>query len=112
MAENETVIGCEPLDNDGSASIVYHKDGKATVTIRDRNRRTVYESEATAEDCKDLWLEFDYDGHHYKANVFDQNEGYGVGCWVYPNGDETEEEITLETYVYQGTNLIRTNNDN
>ena len=98
----------EPIDSDGHASLVYHENGFATLTITDRYLRQVFSGDFDAEDCQDLWIEFDYDGTHYKANLFDNIDDYGVGCWVYPNGDETAEEIPLELEVYKEKNLLRT----
>ena len=98
----------ELLTSDGKATIVYHTDGNATVTITDNNNRIALLKTLEADGCKDCWMDFDFDGTHYTANLFDQPDDYGVGCWVYPNGD-ISHEIPLETEVYEGTTLIRTN---
>ena len=98
----------EGLDEDGKATVTYHQNGTATVLITDRYNRIVLLSTKAAADCKDCWLDFEYAGIHYTANLFDQPNDYGVGCWVYPNGD-TNHEIPLTTEVYEGTTLIRTN---
>lgn len=95
------------MNEDGKATIVY-QDGNATVTITDSNNRIALLKTLEASECKDCWLDFDFDGTHYTANLFDQPDDYGVGCWVYPNGD-TSYEIPLTTEVYEGTTLIRTN---
>lgn len=97
----------ELLTSDGKATIVY-KDGKATVTITDENNRVALVETLEDDKCEDCWLEFDFNGTHYRANVFDQPDDYGVGCWVYPNGD-ISDEIPLNTEVYEGDTLIRTN---
>ena len=98
----------ELITSDGKATIVYNTDGNATVTITDSNNRIALVKTLEAPDCKNCWLDSDFDGTHYTANLFDQPDDYGVGCWVYPNGD-ISHEIPLETEVYEGTNLIRTN---
>ena len=93
----------EIITSDGKATIVYNTDGNATVTITDSNNRIAIVKTLEASDCTNCWLDFDFDGTHYTANLFDQ-----PGCWVYPNGD-TSYEIPLTTEVYEGTSLIRTN---
>lgn len=98
----------ELITSDGKATIVYNTDGNATVTITDSNNRTALVKTLEASDCTNCWLDFDFDGTHYTANLFDQPDDYGVGCWVYPNGD-ISHEIPLETEVYEGTSLLRTN---
>lgn len=97
----------ELITSDGKATLVY-KEGNATVTITDSNNRTALVKTLEADECTNYWLDFDFDGTHYTANLFDQPDDYGVGCWVYPNGD-ISHEIPLTTEVYEGTKLIRTN---
>lgn len=100
----------EPLDGEGTAYLDYRGE-KARLTIRDRYSRVLFEHEYNADECRDLWCEFDFDGTHYKVNVFDQPDDYGVGCWLYPNGDVSEQDIPLELRVYENEALVRSIND-
>jgi hypothetical protein len=96
------------IDENSKATLEYDGNGKATLTIRDCNGTVVYNEEVDSGDCKDLWGDFNFEAEHYKFNLFDDPSDYGVGCWIYPNGDEAHE-ITVDVEIYEDGKLARKN---
>lgn len=94
------------IDDNATATLEYGDDGKSTLSIRNGNGTLLYQNRV--ENCHDLWGEFYLCGELFKFNFFDDPTDYGVGCWVYPNGD-SDKEITLDVEIYEGGKLVRKN---
>lgn len=93
---------------DTKATLTYGEDGMGSLTIVKPDGTELYRVSLGREAFRDLKGEFTVNGRLYKFNFFDQSDDYGVGCWIYPDGD-TEWEVPAEVEVYEGRNLVRAN---
>ena len=96
------------LDENAKATLEYGGNGKANLTIISADGTVVCKQEVEAEDCRNVWGSFSIGIETFKFNFFDDPNDYGVGCWVYPNGDESNE-LTLDVEIYEHGKLARKN---
>ena len=107
---NGKVTYSAPCDvsEDTKATLTYGEDGMGSLTIAKPDGTKLYGVSLGREEFRDLKSEFTVNGRRYTFNFFDQPDDYGVGCWIYPDGD-TDWEVTAEVEVYEGGKLVRTN---
>ncbi len=106
--ELEKALAGIELDECTKATLTYGEDGMGSLTIAKPDGTALYGVSLDREEFRDLKSEFTVNGRMYKFNFFDQPDDYGVGCWIYPDGD-TEWEVPAEVEVYEGGKLVRTN---
>lgn len=99
--------GCD-VSEDTKATLTYGEDGRGTLTISNPDGTVLHSVSLDRDDFRNLESEFTVDGRTYRFNFFDQPGEYGVGCWIYPDGN-TDWEIPAEVEIHEGGELVRTN---
>lgn len=96
------------VSEDTKTTLTYGEYGMGSLNIAKPDGTELYGVSLGREEFRDLKSEFTVNGRRYTFNFFDQPDDYGVGCWIYPDGN-TDWKVPAEVEVYEGGKLVRTN---